>query len=231
MLACYAVIERDGGLDDLAPWPHWRGALPSDEKRADFVAPTSETHPFRRGEFMRRIRLHGDLDAMEVGTVMAEVARYNGVLRDADDDGRVGEALSLDEVVARLCESEVLIAPGGVEVEVEGALVFWPQCCAGLERWREWIDFAEGSAPPWGGHGKEPVIERLPSGKLRIGLEGGACAEVEAVTLREALRVVERDLAGFAERVARWAEEVVPAQSKALTAVIVRDFALVTNAV
>ncbi len=134
-LACYAVIERHGGLDDLAPWPHWRGALPSEEERADFVAPTSETHPFRRGEFMRRIRLHGELDAMEVGTVIAEVARYNRVLRD--DDGRVGEAL----------------------------------------------------------------------------------------------RAVERDLAGFAKGVARWAEAMVPERAADLTGKVVGDFALVTNAV
>lgn len=121
----------------------------------------------------------------------------------------------------------MLIATGGVEVEFDGALVFWPQCCAGLEHWREWIDFAEGGAAPWGGHGQEPVIERLPSGKLRIGLEGGACAEVEAEALREALRVLEREMAGFAACVARWADEVAPERAEALVGKMVGDFALV----
>lgn len=219
---CRAVIVRSHGVETALPWPHWVGALPSDEARPDFAPPASTSHPFRRGEFDRAIALHGALDPLEVGTLVAAICLYQ---IDTEEPWTGAE-----DLLSRLLEHEAIIVAGGVEVEVDGVVVLTPQCCAGLEQWPEWTAFVAGGPPPWGGHGPDPHIALAPDGRVELGYVGGELTRVELSALRAALLTLERDLAGFAERLREWAEGVAPSLAAGLVERLCDDLALVPRA-
>ncbi|MDI1436398.1 hypothetical protein [Polyangium sorediatum] len=221
VLCCHAVVVRSHGVGEVLPWPHWRGALFSEEARADFVPPSSPTHPYRREEGLRTITLTGAMDPLEVGTVMAAIALYG--LGSDDERGDTAEV-----VAQRLLSEEKVVVAGGLEITCGGALVLAPECCTGLENWREWITFAEGGPPPWGGHDPTPYITRLDGGSLALGYheKKEAAIEVAPAVLRAALAEVEAEVAGFAALLERWAETHVPAMAAALVDKLARDLSL-----
>jgi hypothetical protein len=69
-IRCRAVVVRNHDVERRFPWPHWIGALPSDEERGQTPASTG-THPYRTGEFWRTIALDGEVDVLTVGTIVA----------------------------------------------------------------------------------------------------------------------------------------------------------------
>lgn len=214
-VTAHAVVVRRRHIAACYPWPHYIGALPTEEGKStpDEVA----DHPFRTGELMRTIPLSADMTLLEIGTVVATLCEYNDVLparcamlplarmlrhvhRDPDDPGK-------------------WIVAGGIEVCVNGEPVVGPQCCCGLETWREWQRFAGGGNPPWCGHGPDPLLCRLESGELQLGYQDEpAPATMAPETLRAALEGVERDLQGFLGALADWAEQVVPRLAPAFVA-------------
>lgn len=220
-LACHAVVVRSHSVESALPWPHWRGALPSEEQRPDFAPPADPTHPFRAGEFYRELRLHGDQDALELGTVMAAICLYNDAA-DGDDDAPVTDTLSLFQ---RLLEREALIVAGGLQLHLDDHLILSPQCCCGLETWREWLTFADGGDPPWCGHSPDPHLERRPDGHLELGYPD-ATHRIDPADLRAALADAARDLAAFAERLTAWLTELAPTLGPALAEKLALDLAL-----
>lgn len=228
-LTCHAVVVRSQSVDAALPWPHWRGALPSDERRADFVAPSDDpSHPFRSDEYHRHIRLSGDLDDLELGTVLAALCLYNDVAHEPsndDDDDDPPVSTSTAAILERLLATESLIVAGGLKLFKADRKILAPQCCCGLETWREWLAFADGGAPPWSGHSSpDPHLERLPSGLLEIG--HATIHLVDPADLRSALDETSRALVAFTDRLSTWLTEVVPALAPALTAKIADDLAL-----
>lgn len=230
LLTCHPVVVRSQNLGVLLPWPHVCGAYPSDEDRADFVAPGDATHPYHPGHFLRSIRLD-DPDPRTVGTVMAAICLYNDTVFEEQDDDAVPPEhptmLPLAQILGRLCEQEEIVVSGGIEVEVDGTVVVSPQCCCGLEDWREWIDFADGGDSPWAGHDPTPRLERLPSGLLAIGYHGTPelVRHVEPAALRSALAEVERNIAAFRDRLADWAAAIAPELAPTLVARLSHDLA------
>ncbi|WP_143140942.1 hypothetical protein [Nannocystis exedens] len=206
-------------MSEAWPWPHWIGALPTEERRADFVAPSTSIHPYRRGEFLRTIALTGALDRLEVGTVMAAIASFG---RAGDDEV---EASAVAEV-RRILDLDQVTVGGGIEVTVEGVVVVTPQCCAGLEQWREWLAFLDGGPEPWGGHDPMLRVTRTASGSIAFGYEDSAECLVAPERLRAALGAVEAELAAFAGLLAGWAEVHVPGLAEALVDKLGRDLAL-----
>lgn len=219
---CRAVIVRSHGVETALPWPHWVGALPSEEARPDFTPPGSAAHPFRRGEFDRALALRGALDPLEVGTLVAAICLYQ-----LDPEEPWPDA---EDVLARLLEHEAIIVAGGVEVEVDGVVVLTPQCCAGLEQWREWTAFVAGGPPPWGGHSPDPHVALAADGRVELGYVGAALTRVERSALQAALLGLERDLAEFVGRLREWAEAVAPRIAGTLVDRLCRDLDLVPRA-
>jgi len=230
-LTCHAVVVRSQSVDALLPWPHWRGALPSDERLPGFVAPTDDpSHPFRTGEFHRHMRLHGDLDDLELGTVMAALCLYNDVAHEpADDDNDDNDdppvSPSATAILERLLAREALIVAGGLQLNIDDQQILAPQCCCGLETWREWLAFASGGDPPWSGHSPDPHLDRLPSGLLEIGYDS-AIHTIDPADLRAALDETTRTLAAFADRLTTWLTAAAPDLAPALTAKLAADLAL-----
>jgi hypothetical protein len=164
---------------------------------------------------------------LDLGTAVAAICAYN-VLGFDDEDRLLPDAPA---VLAQAAAEARLIAAGGIEVVHGGRVVLSPGCCCGLEHWREWITFAEGGRPADSGHQPPPLVERLPSGILRIGYESApdAAVEIPAEELRGALRAVESDLAAFVTSLAEWAGHRAPASAAAFAAVIDRAFSLTSR--
>lgn len=212
---------RSHSVDRALPWPHWIGALPSDESRPEFAPPSSPTHPFRRGEFLRTMALTGEMDPLEIGTAMAAIALYG-----APADEQEAEPASASAIVQGLLDQEGVIVGGGIEITIDGAIVVTPECCAGLERWREWIGFADGGAEPWAGHSPDPYIERLASGMIALGYSSQKAIHVAPEALRAALARVEDEVAAFTVALQAWANSLVPELAAALGEKLAGDLAL-----
>lgn len=220
-----AVVKRIDGVELRYPWPHYVGAPPwkEDQQRSTGTA----DHPFRAGEHGRRIPLHADMSFLEIGTVVATVCEYNGVLSARCALWPIARMVKF----ARWCDEEghTWVVAGGIEVCVDGEPAVGPECCCGLETWREWQAFAAGGAAPWSGHGGDPLLERLASGALRLGYDGSPAeaATVSPEALRVALEQVERDLQGFIEvSLSRWADQIVPRLSQPFVAAFAKMLTL-----
>jgi hypothetical protein len=216
--ASAVVTRRDVG--DRYPWPHYVGGYSDVEAEMRVRAAAGEVidagdHPFRFGEAFRSVRLRGDLSALDVGTVVATLCRYENVPPARAAVWPFGRMLRLAR--RRAEEGAGWIVAGGVEVAVDGAVVVGPECCCGLERWREWIAFAEGGDAPWSGHSPDPWIERLPSGDVALGYDDAPDAVVTPGALRRALAAAERDLDAFTVALLRWAERVEPRLARRFT--------------
>jgi hypothetical protein len=210
-VVAHAVVVRGRGMDVHYPWPHYVGVRSSMEEEPR-PAETPD-HPPGDGERMRRIRLTANHSFLETGTVVATLCEYSDVA-----PGRC--ALW---PMARLLDSFERLGPwivsGGVEVCVAGRPVIGPECCCGLEKWREWQVFLDGGDAPWCGHDPDPIVRRLESGAIELGYEGGPATTLVAPgALRSALEQMERDLQGFLGALSRWADQVMPRLAPAFVA-------------
>lgn len=197
------------------------------------IVPTEEQvypwpHRVRRGdEPPAGIPLRGGMTDLDLGTVVAALCAYN-VLGFDDHDRLLPDAAA---VVAQAAADPKLIVRGGIEIVDGGRIVLSPGCCCGLEDWREWITFAEGGRPADSGHDPDPLVERLPSGLLRIGYQYAPrdTVEVPAEDLRRALRQVEFDLVAFVDALAVWANRLAPASAAAFVDTVDRAFSLTSS--
>jgi len=146
------------------------------------------------------IRLSGGCTEAEVGSVIAQLVKYN-----------LGEPESTAVgLLARVVAAQSLRLPGGVQA-CAGEREINPSCCCGLEGWRAWSECLESGPSPWMGHDPAPHIEW--AGELvRVWSDGGQSAVADAVAVGfgrgrfvAELSRVERDLRAFLPRLAEWA--------------------------
>lgn len=145
-----------------------------------------------------------------------------------------------DEVVDALLAEELLIVAGGLQLsDTEAGTVVVPGCCCGLEDWREWIRvFTDGS--PWLGHDPGPEVEVIGL-DLRVWQDGGPNRErgrwaekwaeqrvdLPRRRLPQLLLGVQRDLVGFLNALAKWAEQTgIGPRGTALVEMIDQNFAI-----
>lgn len=200
-----AVVESAGALGG-APWPV-----------ADVPA-------------FGWVVVSGRMTPAEVGTVLATMAEYEGLLGDEE-----GAAVDTRAVVAGLVAAEKIIAPGGLRARDErtGAVVV-PGCCAGLEDWWEWSGLAGGDDGPWLGHDPAPWFE-LDGGLLRLWPDGpltratptrpqnGPPVDFVVTELPGLLSGVREDLTGFLARTGEWAARNAPELAASLVAKLDAD--------
>ena len=145
-----------------------------------------------------------------------------------------------DEVVDALLAEELLIVAGGLQLsDTEAGTVVVPGCCCGLEDWREWIRvLTDGS--PWLGHDPGPEVEVIGLG-LRVWQDGGPNRErgrwadrwaeqrvdFPRRELAPLLLGVQRDLVGFLNALAKWAEQTgIGSRGAALVEMVDQSFAV-----
>ena len=109
-----------------------------------------------------------------------------------------------------------MIIAGGLQMDdPDAGVVVVPGCCAGLEDWRDWALVLTGGSP-WLGHDPGPKVDVLGE-NLRVWQDGGPDRDRSRwsghhvdfrrhVLCREMLMGVQRDLVGFLDAVAGWAE-------------------------
>ncbi|MEW1866461.1 hypothetical protein AB0399_39840 [Streptomyces sp. NPDC088194] len=175
------------------------------------------------------VRVSGRMTAAEVGTVLATMAVYGGLLGDE------GAAVGAAELVRGLLAVEKVIAPGGLRVRDEGTgAVVVPGCCSGLEDWREWCEVADGGEGPWLGHDPAPWFERdgavvrvWPDGPVVgpavVGPQVGPPVEIAPSELPGLLAGVQRELRGFLARTEEWAARHAPGLGASLVAKLDAD--------
>jgi hypothetical protein len=173
------------------PWPHWVRRLSNDTR------PSPASHPIRD---RWTLRLSGALDALDIGTAIAEIVDY----------ASGGDARALPDASAVLhawITGEDRIVAGGLEADLPIGLLE-PGCCCGLETWREWRRFVDGGEAPWWGHDGLSEVGRK---NARILFRRGPDEiEWDEDAVRGELVAVERDLTGFVDRSAEWAAAIAP---------------------
>ena len=76
----------------------------------------------------------------------------------------------------------------------------YPQCCCGLEDWREWFEVKRGGHSPWLGHSPDPWVEvKENNAVIHSGLGSSVVVNFEEVKV--ALRRAEKDLIDVLQRV------------------------------
>ena len=164
-----------------------------------------------------RVRLSADMGAAEVGSVVWQLAQYNGV----PVDGR-----SAREILQDIVRADSIALPGGVAVRDASGREILPGCCAGLEEWREWLAFEITGATPWMGHEPDPWLERVGDvvrvwshGELsEAAIEPAFAIDVPVADFRRGLVDLRTDLEGFLGALGSWARRVSPAEADALVA-------------
>ncbi len=176
----YAVVEAPW-FDGAPPWP-W---------------PIADRKPFSF------IRVSCELTGAEVGSIIAQLVKYNQVETGPSTTALLSGALA----------AEVLLLPGGIHAS-SGEREICPGCCCGLETWREWLSFLESGASPWAGHDPAPRLESV-DGLVRVWSDGGIsptpdayAIEFDRIRFTTELGRVERDLRAFLSLVGAWAENV-----------------------
>ncbi|GAA1653542.1 hypothetical protein [Actinoplanes couchii] len=141
-----------------------------------------------------------------------------------------------DEVLDALLAEEALIVAGGLQVsDTETGTVVVPGCCSGLEDWREWTGVLTGDSL-WLGHDPGPHVE-VVGPDLRVWQDGGPNRErgrwagqrvdLPCRELPQLLLDVQRDLAGFLNALADWAEQTgIGPRGTALVQMIDQNFAV-----
>lgn len=108
-----------------------------------------------------------------------------------------------------LLRSECLLLLGGILVERTDGQQFIPQCCCGLEGWREWMVSYETHKSPWLGHDPFPglswVGDQVSLLEDRESTEAPFC-QMQAGELLLHLQKVHRDFNEFLDCFAGWAQ-------------------------
>lgn len=150
------------------------------------------------------LRLHAGMTDEEIGTLMFNGCLYNRVA--VSEEGAA--------TLSNFIEGDGFVLPGGLRFSEGGRRVV-PGCCSGLEDWHEWLDVPNGGVGAWAGHDPSPELEHV-DGRVRIWQdaksEGVEFVEFEPDEMRALLARVETDLAGFLQRLGRWAERISPNQ-------------------
>ncbi len=167
----------------------------------DFSCPW-ETAKFQSFSMMP---LYREMIYPKVGSVIAQLAKCNGIELNGDKQTVFSQILAL--------ENENLVLPGGIQV-IDGQNTISPGCCCGLETWREWLDFLKTGKSPWLGHDPSPFVENLGN-VIRIWSDGGMgqvsdafYIDVSRDRFTRALILVEQDLQAFLFWIESWAQEV-----------------------
>jgi len=149
------------------------------------------------------MRLSGEMTHAEVGSIMAQLVKYNQVEAEPTVGGLLSGAIA----------AEGLILSGGIEVSA-GEREIRPGCCCGLEGWREWLACMKSGESPWLGHDPDPWIEWADA-VVRVWSDGAITSsrerfavEFERERFVAELGRVEEELRAFLPRVAEWAREV-----------------------
>lgn len=170
-------------------------------------------------------RLHANCRADQVGLFVAALAHSLDL--DAGTDRHA--------LVSALLADETLVVAGGLRLRDTrtGATVV-PGCCAGLADWREWGRVLAGESP-WLGHDPSPEVE-FRGDTLRVWPDraspirhrsGADAVLVPSSALPGLLIGVQRDLAGFLDRVRAWTRwNELGEGGRALVAAMDRDFAI-----
>jgi len=188
--------------------PMLEAVVESPEKSIKTWVPlTAQSKPFYK------IRLCSSTPADDVAQVVAQLTVY----------GRADKsALTMEQLV----NEPVRILPGGLRV-IDNKVIIDPSCCCGLETWREWLGLLTGDGSPWLGHDPAPWVENR-NGLFIVHSDGGLGEDGEAAPdtrtqitfsraeLEAALLQVQKDLAGFLERLGEWALEHQLAFAEAL---------------
>ncbi len=121
---------------------------------------------------------------------------------------------------------------GGLRVK-DGDKEICPECCAGLERWRDWEGVPAGNYWPWMGHGQAVWVEPIASG-YRVCANENDDYDADPTTKIEftesemiaGLELVQQDLLGFLAQLREWATALAPNQAEAFVEAIDRAFAI-----
>ncbi|WP_241483255.1 hypothetical protein [Nocardiopsis halophila] len=181
--------------------------------------PIAEIEPF---DFLP---LSGELSPAEVGAAMMRIADYNDI--DPDGDRLPQPTAALDSFLRGLLTCDDLIAPGGLRAtDHSTGVTFLPDCCDGLEEWRDWHRLVEDGGLLGFGHPPvSPTAERFgDTVRLTVNAEqsGSPVIELRVTELRHLLTGVERDLADFLTRAADWSSRHLPGHCAPVTAALAR---------
>ena len=201
MVRFVPVIEHPG-IDDPPNWP----VLPT-------LAP-----PF--------IHLTAETGEEATGSVLWHLARYN--LGTLAPGSRYYEADLSGEpaaILTRLIRDPEWTVPGGIAViDQASGREITPGCCAGLDNWREWLEFEASGQTPWMGHEPDPWLEHVDN-QIRIWSRGPLAEatseepfaiDVTVDEFRGGLTAVSQHLIAFAAVLRRWADRRAPAVAAAL---------------
>jgi hypothetical protein len=174
---------------------------------------------------------------LDAGCTAEQVGLFVATLAERIDVASPG---GRDEVVDALLAEKTLIVSGGLRLsDTSAGVEIVPGCCCGLEDWREWIRILTGGSP-WLGHDPGPGVEVMGE-ELRVWQDGGPNREpgrwadqraeqrvdLPRRALPQHLSGVQRDLVGFLDALARWAEQtMIGPRGTALVKLIDESFAI-----
>ena len=109
---------------------------------------------------------------------------------------------------------------GGLCAE-DGDVCIGPNCCCGLEGWRDWYDILNDGSSPWLGHDPTPEV-KIDGKQLRILSDDSLEPEspeleiisTDLATLREALLHAEIQLRAFSETIESFISTRAPSLAK-----------------
>ncbi len=104
---------------------------------------------------------------------------------------------------------------------------FVPQCCCGLENWREWVTSFETHESPWLGHSPDPGLFWSPESVLLIpdmDHPTDTFCQLTAGELWDGLRNVHRDLNQFLVSFGKWAQTQPDFSTEAVVAKLDTEF-------
>ncbi len=168
------------------------------------------------------VRLHGHMTDLELGLVVAELARYRSVQTER----------SPTQMLERFVQRTSLVVAGGLQAR-KGDLVIAPSCCCGLETWREWVALTSGENRLWMGHSPSPWVEQTAAGYRLWSdeFEQGSvrppdvyAIDFSQAELRRAVTTVQIDLLDFLAELNRWAGTLAPDVGPAFAQAIDRAF-------
>lgn len=164
------------------------------------------------------VALSGFTKPHRIGLAVAEMMRYADV--------GTGTPSEMFEVYAL---SEEVALGGGLILRV-GEKWFAPECCVGMEGWREWYGLLDGSGQPWLGHnpdsGAEVVEERVVVSTHWPGPVGDLEVSITLDELASLLTGVQRDLKDFLGVMRNWAVRLAPNSAEAFVQAVDRNFGI-----
>ncbi len=160
------------------------------------------------------LRLWENTTLNEAGSIIAQIARYNGIEINNKKETIINSFLN----------EESLVVGGGLKF-VDGEKKINPGCCCGLESWDECLQITPERCGLWLGHNPAPYIEFLEEERIyRIWSDVKANGRPESIfyidfkidEFNEAVKNVSQDLRDFLIVLKHWADKIAPNQSDKL---------------